>query len=62
MEQLITSNFKLGIIAGMQLEKMLAFTECNWDVKHIFQTLSVLQSKEYEGKTKDYWFDISRKN
>ena len=39
MEQLVTSNFKLGIIAGGQLGKMLALTACNWDVKHRFYTL-----------------------
>ena len=33
MGQLITSDFKLGIIAGGQLGKMLALTSANWDVK-----------------------------
>ena len=33
MEQLVTSNFKLGIIAGGQLGKMLALAASNWDVK-----------------------------
>lgn len=33
MEQLVTSNFKLGIIAGGQLAKMLVLAASNWDVK-----------------------------
>jgi 5-(carboxyamino)imidazole ribonucleotide synthase len=33
MEQLVTSEFKLGIIAGGQLGKMLALAASNWDVK-----------------------------
>lgn len=33
MEQLVTSNFKLGIIAGGQLGKMLVLAASNWDVK-----------------------------
>lgn len=33
MEQLVTSNFKLGIIAGGQLGKMLALAASNWDIK-----------------------------
>lgn len=33
MEQLVTSNFKLGIIAGGQLGKMLALAASNWDLK-----------------------------
>lgn len=33
MEQLITSNFKLGILGGGQLGKMLTLTASNWDVK-----------------------------
>ncbi len=33
MEQLITSDFKLGIIAGGQLGKMLVLAASNWDVK-----------------------------
>jgi 5-(carboxyamino)imidazole ribonucleotide synthase len=33
MEQLVTSNFKLGIIAGGQLAKMLALAASNWDIK-----------------------------
>lgn len=33
MEQLITSEFKLGIIAGGQLGKMLALAASNWDVQ-----------------------------
>ena len=33
MEQLVTSDFKLGIIAGGQLGKMLALAASNWDVK-----------------------------
>ena len=32
MEQLVTSEFKLGIIAGGQLGKMLALAASNWDV------------------------------
>lgn len=32
MEQLVTSNFKLGIIAGGQLGKMLALAASNWDI------------------------------
>ncbi len=33
MEQLVTSDFKLGIIAGGQLGKMLTMAANNWDVK-----------------------------
>ena len=33
MEQLVTSEFKLGIIAGGQLAKMLVLAASNWDVK-----------------------------
>jgi 5-(carboxyamino)imidazole ribonucleotide synthase len=33
MEQLVTSDFKLGIIAGGQLGKMLALAASHWDVK-----------------------------
>ena len=33
MEQLVTSNLKLGIIAGGQLGKMLVLAASNWDVK-----------------------------
>lgn len=33
MEQLVTSEFKLGIIAGGQLGKMLVLAANNWDVK-----------------------------
>lgn len=33
MEQLVTSDFKLGIIAGGQLGKMLVHAASNWDVK-----------------------------
>jgi 5-(carboxyamino)imidazole ribonucleotide synthase len=33
MEQLVISDFKLGIIAGGQLGKMLALTASNWDIK-----------------------------
>lgn len=33
MEQLVTSNFRLGIIAGGQLGKLLALAASNWDVK-----------------------------
>lgn len=33
MEQLVTSEFKLGIIAGGQLGKLLALAASNWDVK-----------------------------
>ncbi len=33
MEQLVTSDFKLGIIAGGQLGKMLVLAANNWDVK-----------------------------
>jgi len=33
MEQLVTSDFKLGIIAGGQLGKMLALAASKWDVK-----------------------------
>ena len=33
MEQLITSEFKLGIIAGGQLGKMLALAASNWDIQ-----------------------------
>ena len=33
MEQLVTSNFKLGIIAGGQLGKMLVLAASNWDIK-----------------------------
>jgi 5-(carboxyamino)imidazole ribonucleotide synthase len=33
MEQLVTSEFKLGIIAGGQLGKMLALAASQWDVK-----------------------------
>lgn len=33
MEQLVTSEFKLGIIAGGQLGKMLVLAASNWDVK-----------------------------
>ncbi len=33
MEQLVTSDFKLGIIAGGQLGKMLALAASQWDVK-----------------------------
>ena len=33
MEQLVTSEFKLGIIAGGQLGKMLALAASTWDVK-----------------------------
>ena len=33
MEQLVTSNFKLGIIGGDQLGKMLALAASSWDVK-----------------------------
>ena len=33
MEQLVTSDFKLGIIAGGQLGKMLTLAATNWDVK-----------------------------
>jgi 5-(carboxyamino)imidazole ribonucleotide synthase len=33
MEKLVTSQFKLGIIAGGQLGKMLSLEASNWDVK-----------------------------
>jgi len=33
MEQLVTSDFKLGIIAGGQLGKLLVLAASNWDVK-----------------------------
>ena len=33
MEQLVTSEFRLGIIAGGQLGKMLVLAASNWDVK-----------------------------
>ncbi len=33
MEQLVTSGFKLGIIAGGQLGKMLVLAASNWDIK-----------------------------
>ena len=33
MEQLVTSDFRLGIIAGGQLGKMLALAASPWDVK-----------------------------
>ena len=33
MEQLVTSDFKLGIIAGGQMGKMLVLAASNWDVK-----------------------------
>lgn len=33
MEQLVTSDFKLGIISGGQLGKMLVLAASNWDVK-----------------------------
>jgi 5-(carboxyamino)imidazole ribonucleotide synthase len=33
MEKLVTSQFKLGIIAGGQLGKMLSLAASNWDVK-----------------------------
>ncbi len=33
MEQLVTSEFKLGIVAGGQLGKMLVLAANNWDVK-----------------------------
>jgi len=33
MEQLVTSDFKLGIIAGGQLGKMLVLAASNWDIK-----------------------------
>ena len=33
MEQLVTSDFRLGIIAGGQLGKMLVLAASNWDVK-----------------------------
>lgn len=33
MEQLVTSEFRLGIIAGGQLGKLLALAASNWDVK-----------------------------
>lgn len=33
MEQIVTSDFKLGIIAGGQLAKMLALAASNWDIK-----------------------------
>lgn len=33
MEQLVSSDFKLGIIAGGQLAKMLVLAASNWDVK-----------------------------
>jgi len=33
MEQLVTSEFKLGITAGGQLAKMLVLAASNWDVK-----------------------------
>jgi 5-(carboxyamino)imidazole ribonucleotide synthase len=33
MEKLVTSKFKLGIIAGGQLGKMLVLAASNWDVK-----------------------------
>ncbi|NMB82073.1 MAG: 5-(carboxyamino)imidazole ribonucleotide synthase [Ignavibacteria bacterium] len=33
MEQLVTSEFKLGIIAGGQLGKLLSLAASNWDIK-----------------------------
>ncbi len=33
MEQLVTSDFKLGIIAGGQLGKLLVLAASNWDIK-----------------------------
>jgi 5-(carboxyamino)imidazole ribonucleotide synthase len=33
MDQLVTSEFKLGIIAGGQLGKMLVLAASNWDIK-----------------------------
>jgi 5-(carboxyamino)imidazole ribonucleotide synthase len=35
MEQLVTSDFKLGIITGGQLGKMLVLAASNWDVKTV---------------------------
>ena len=36
MEQLVTSDFKLGIISGGQLCKMIVLAASNWDIKHLF--------------------------
>ena len=33
MEPLVTSNFKLGIIAGGQLGKILVLAASNWNIK-----------------------------
>ena len=33
MEQLVTSDFKLGIISEGQLGKMLMLAASNWDIK-----------------------------
>ena len=46
MEQLVTSDFKLGIIAGGQLGKMLVLAVSNRDVKHrywILTSIALLQ-------------------
>ncbi len=60
MEQLVTSNFKLGIIAGGQLAKMLALAASNWDVKtYILDPddncpASTICTKHIQGSYKDY--------
>jgi len=60
MEQLVTSDFKLGIIAGGQLAKMLALAASNWDVKtYILDPnkdcpASTICTKQYIGDYKNY--------
>ncbi len=60
MEQIVTSSFKLGIIAGGQLGKMLVQAATNWDIKtYILDpdencASSTICTKYIKGSYKDY--------
>ena len=60
MEQLVTSDFKLGIIAGGQLGKMLALAASNWDIRTFILDpnkecpASTICTKQYIGDFKDF--------
>ncbi len=60
MEQLVTSDFKLGIIAGGQLGKMLTLAASNWDVKSyvldpaLFAPASTTCTRFFQGNYHDF--------
>ena len=60
MEQLVTSDFKLGIVGGGQLGKMLTQAASSWDVKtHVLDPdkncpCATICSKYVNGKFQNY--------